>query len=72
MHDEWRQAEILNDYIDLLNSEGLESPAELAFFRRHEADAQIARLLRGVRVLKATLADAGGGRSWAVAAMHVE
>jgi hypothetical protein len=72
MHDEWREAEILNDYIDLLNTEGLESPAELAFFRRHEEDAQVARLLRGARALKATLADAGGGRLRAAAAMRVE
>jgi len=51
--------EILSRYVDILNTDGPESPKELAFLREHGGDAETVKLLRGARAVKALFESFG-------------
>ncbi len=65
------EAEILNDYIDLLNEQGLGSSVEHAFLRQHESDKDVMRLLSAARALKAAFVAAPGARRRELALLQV-
>ncbi len=50
---EGRLDEILTGYVDILNPQGAESPAELAYLRKYADDPEALKLLRGARAVQA-------------------
>jgi hypothetical protein len=44
--------EILSGYVDILNSQGLDSAQERAFLEKYAKDAEVLTLLRGARAIK--------------------
>jgi len=51
--------DILSRYVDILNTDGPESPKELSFLKEHGGDSETVKLLRGARAVKALFESFG-------------